>query len=101
MATASRSIFYQRSDVLTVSIHGHPRFAYPYFSGFEDEIGEAEGTGYNMNLPLAEQLTSDQYLAALAKALKAHRQVQAGLPGGLCWLRHRQGRSDRHLELDG
>jgi len=63
-------IFYPRSDVLTVSVHGHPRFAYPYFSGFEDEIGEAEGTGYNMNLPLTEQLTSDQYLAALAKALK-------------------------------
>lgn len=63
-------IFYPRSDVLTVSIHGHPRFAYPYFSGFEDETGEAEGTGYNMNLPLAEQLTSEQYLAALAKGLK-------------------------------
>jgi acetoin utilization deacetylase AcuC-like enzyme/GNAT superfamily N-acetyltransferase len=63
-------IFYQRSDVLTVSIHGHPRFAYPYFSGFEDEIGEEEGAGYNMNLPLAEQLTSAQYLSALAKALK-------------------------------
>lgn len=63
-------IFYPRSDVLTVSIHGHPRFAYPYFSGFEDETGEAAGTGYNMNLPLTEQLASDQYLAALAKALK-------------------------------
>jgi acetoin utilization deacetylase AcuC-like enzyme/GNAT superfamily N-acetyltransferase len=63
-------IFYQRSDVLTVSIHGHPRFAYPYFSGFEDEIGEADGTGFNMNLPQPEQLTSEQYLAALVKGLK-------------------------------
>jgi len=63
-------IFYQRSDVLTVSIHGHPRFAYPYFSGFEDEIGEGEGAGFNMNLPLAELLASEQYLAALGKALK-------------------------------
>jgi acetoin utilization deacetylase AcuC-like enzyme/GNAT superfamily N-acetyltransferase len=63
-------IFYQRSDVLTVSIHGHPRFAYPYFSGFEDEIGEADGTGFNMNLPQPEQLTGEQYLAALGKGLK-------------------------------
>ena len=65
-----QAIFYQRSDVLTISIHGHPRFAYPYFSGFEDETGEAEGLGFNMNLPLAEQITSEQYLSALGKALK-------------------------------
>lgn len=63
-------IFYQRSDVLTVSLHGHPRFAYPYFSGFEDETGEGEGEGSNLNLPLAEHLTCEQYLAALDKALK-------------------------------
>lgn len=63
-------IFYQRSDVLTVSIHGHPRFAYPYFSGFEDEIGEGEGANFNMNLPLPEQITNEQYLAALSKAIK-------------------------------
>ena len=63
-------IFYNRSDILTVSIHGHPRFAYPYFSGFEDELGEAEGTGFNMNLPLPEQLSSEQYLTALSRALK-------------------------------
>jgi acetoin utilization deacetylase AcuC-like enzyme len=69
-------IFYQRSDVLTVSIHGHPRFAYPYFSGFEDEIGEGEGAGCNMNLPLAEQLTSEQYMVALARALKRVTRFQ-------------------------
>jgi len=69
-------IFYQRNDVLTVSIHGHPRFAYPYFSGFEDETGEGDGTGFNMNLPLTEQLTSDQYLAALGKALKCIARFQ-------------------------
>ena len=69
-------IFYQRSDVLTVSIHGHPRFAYPYFSGFEDEIGEGEGADFNMNLPLPEQLTSEQYLAALSKAIKRVNRFQ-------------------------
>jgi len=69
-------IFYQRSDILTVSIHGHPRFAYPYFSGFEDETGEAGGVGFNMNLPLPERLTSEQYLAALGKAIKRINRFQ-------------------------
>ncbi len=65
-----QTIFYQRSDVLTVSLHGHPRFAYPYFCGFEEETGDAEGAGYNLNLPLAEQLDAEQYLKALQKALR-------------------------------
>ena len=67
----TQDIFYQRADVLTVSIHGHPNFAYPYFSGFADETGEGEGEGYNLNLPLGEHTDSDGYLVALARALKA------------------------------
>ncbi|BCR05724.1 hypothetical protein DESUT3_27930 [Desulfuromonas versatilis] len=63
-------IFYQRSDVLTVSIHGHPKFAYPYFSGFEDETGEGEGLGFNRNYPLPEQLDTATYLKTLDRALK-------------------------------
>ena len=35
-----QEIFYKRADVLTVSIHGHPSFAYPYFTGFRDETGD-------------------------------------------------------------
>ena len=38
-----QDIFYERSDVLTVSIHGDPSFAYPYFSGFADETGVGPG----------------------------------------------------------
>jgi acetoin utilization deacetylase AcuC-like enzyme/GNAT superfamily N-acetyltransferase len=64
-----QDIFYRRSDVLTVSIHGHPRFAYPYFSGFEDERGEGEGEGFNLNLPLPENLDGEKYRRALTKAL--------------------------------
>ncbi len=41
----TQDIFYQRDDVLTVSIHGHPSFAYPYFSGFSEETGEEKGLG--------------------------------------------------------
>jgi acetoin utilization deacetylase AcuC-like enzyme len=66
----SQIIFYERSDVLTISIHGHPSFAYPYFSGFADEKGEGAGRGYNINIPLPEKLDGDSYRKALADALK-------------------------------
>ncbi len=65
-----QTIFYQRSDVLTISLHGHPHFAYPYFCGFKEETGEGEGSGYNLNLPLPEQLDGEHYLKALKRALK-------------------------------
>ena len=64
-----QDIFYKRSDVFTVSIHGHPSFAYPYFCGFIEEKGEGDGVGYNLNIPLEEQITSERYLQALFKAV--------------------------------
>ncbi len=66
----TQDIFYRRDDVLTVSIHGHPSFAYPYFSGFREELGEDKGRGYNRNYPLAEDLDGEGYLPVLARALK-------------------------------
>ena len=69
-----QDIFYRRSDVLTVSLHGHPRFAYPYFSGFEDERGEGDGEGFNLNLPLPETLDGVRYREALAKAIRRIEQ---------------------------
>jgi len=66
----TQTIFYERPDVLTISLHGHPRFAYPYFTGFSDEKGLGPGTGFNVNVPLPEQLTPEQYRDALAEALK-------------------------------
>ncbi len=65
-----QDIFYRRKDVLTISIHGHPRFAYPYFSGFTEEKGEDAGVGFNFNFPLAESVTNREYLLVLKKALK-------------------------------
>lgn len=68
-----QDIFYGRADVLTVSIHGHPSFAYPYFTGFADETGEGEGRGFNVNLPLPEQVLDARYLEALDEALRLVR----------------------------
>ena len=65
-----QDIFYKRNDVLTISIHGNPSFAYPYFSGFKDEKGEGEGLGFNINYPLKEKLNGAEYLEVLGLALK-------------------------------
>ncbi|MBN2372893.1 histone deacetylase family protein [bacterium] len=65
-----QDIFYERSDILTISIHGHPRFAYPYFSGFEEEKGIGDGKGYNINFPLPESIDGQKYRDVLAKALR-------------------------------
>ena len=65
----TQDIFYERSDVLTISIHGHPCFAYPHFAGFEDEKGFGAGSGYNINFPMAESITPEQYRRTLSKAL--------------------------------
>jgi acetoin utilization deacetylase AcuC-like enzyme len=65
----SQDIFWRREDVLTVSMHGHPRDTYPYFSGFEDEKGEGPGRGYNVNLPLPEGIDGERFGKELGKAL--------------------------------
>ena len=65
----TQDIFYHRGDVLTISIHGDPSYAYPYFAGFVDERGVAAGDGCNHNFPLPEDVTDDQYLETLERAL--------------------------------
>ena len=69
-----QDIFYERSDILTLSIHGHPRFAYPYFSGFEDEKGSGTGAGFNVNYPLPEGIDGEKYREVLEKSLKNIRK---------------------------
>ena len=67
----TQSIFYDRSDLLTVSIHCHPRWAYPYFSGFAEERGVGAGEGFNLNIPLPESpVDGPKYRVALEQALK-------------------------------
>lgn len=48
----TQAIFFERGDVLFVSIHADPDQEYPYFLGHADEIGEGAGEGANLNLPL-------------------------------------------------
>jgi len=65
----TQSIFYDRRDVLTVSLHADPHDEYPYFAGYEDERGTGDGAGYNMNYPLPLGTGWDAYSDALVDAL--------------------------------
>lgn len=65
-----QDIFYERRDVLTVSVHGDPSFAYPYFTGFRNEKGRGAGAGYNLNIPLPEKITPEEHRAAVARGLR-------------------------------
>ncbi len=64
----TQSIFYSRSDVLVVNLHGDPVFEYPFFLGHADETGSGAGEGYNLNLPLPAGTTFEAWLAALEVA---------------------------------
>lgn len=67
----TQAIFYDRSDVFFVSLHGDPDREYPFFLGFADERGAGAGEGYNLNLPLEKGVDDARYLAVLENALEA------------------------------
>jgi acetoin utilization deacetylase AcuC-like enzyme len=65
----TQAIFYRHSDILFVSLHADPSFAYPHFLGFADERGEGAGEGVNLNLPLPKKTEWRAYAEALGAAL--------------------------------
>ncbi len=73
----TQGIFWQRGDVLTVSLHGDPRHVYPWFVGHGDERGEGPGEGANLNLPLPRGAGDDAWLAALDEGVAAVRRFGA------------------------
>lgn len=48
----TQSIFYNRSDVMFLSLHGDPKEAFPHFLGYNDETGAGQGEGFNHNYPM-------------------------------------------------
>lgn len=65
----TQSIFYDRADVLFVSLHADPAEAFPYFLGYADETGRGAGAGYNINYPLPRGTGYGAWSAALDRAL--------------------------------
>ncbi len=58
-----QALFWERDDVLTVSVHQSGRTLFPG-TGAEDEIGAGAGRGYSVNLPLDPYTDDAGYLAA-------------------------------------
>jgi len=69
----TQDIFYERNDVLTISLHGDPDFEYPHFIGFGDETGAGAGLGFHKNFPLPKGTGDKEYLSALDEALNLIR----------------------------
>jgi acetoin utilization deacetylase AcuC-like enzyme len=69
----SQTIFYDRPDVLYVSLHGDPRQEFPYFLGYADETGSGPGEGFNCNLPMSWGTQWEAYRNSLMQGLKQIR----------------------------
>lgn len=71
----TQAIFYDRADVLFVSLHADPSQEFPYFLGHADETGIGPGEGRTLNLPMPHgtgiDLWSEALVAGLAK-VRAH-----------------------------
>ncbi len=70
----TQDIFYERNDVLTISIHADPNFEYPHYAGFANETGSGAGLGYHRNFPLEKGTDDMRYLSALEEALGLIRE---------------------------
>jgi acetoin utilization deacetylase AcuC-like enzyme len=66
----TQAIFYQRPDVLFLSLHADPREEFPFYLGWEDETGAGPGEGYNLNYPLPRGTDYDRWAEALDDACR-------------------------------
>ncbi len=70
----TQGIFYERGDVLTVSVHADPERYYPFFWGYAQERGAGAGLGANLNLPIPRGSGDTEFLKAMDSGLK---QIEA------------------------
>jgi acetoin utilization deacetylase AcuC-like enzyme len=65
----TQAIFYERGDVLVVSVHADPHHFYPWFVGHGHEAGAGAGEGANVNLPLPIGAQDELWLQAVRAGL--------------------------------
>jgi len=66
----SQAIFYDRDDVMFLSLHGDPKEAFPHFLGYADETGSGAGEGFNHNYPMGPGTSFMTWGEALADACR-------------------------------
>jgi len=73
----TQGIFWERDDVLFVSVHGDPAAYYPWFVGHAAERGAGAGAGFNLNFPLPRGTGDAVWLAAVAAGCRAITDFRA------------------------
>jgi acetoin utilization protein AcuC len=58
--------FYSNNEVMVISLHESGKTLFPW-TGFENEIGEGAGRGYNVNIPLPVGICDKAYLKAFTE----------------------------------
>lgn len=65
----TQDIFFDRGDVLTISLHADPVTDYPFYWGHADETGMGRGEGANLNLAMPRGTVWADYRTRLELAL--------------------------------
>ncbi len=94
----TQKAFYNSRDVYTVSLHQDPKTLYPFLTGFEDELGEGRGLGFNRNFPLSTYCQDKEFISKFslaAEIIVGFRPefviVQMGVDGsGECFISNMQ-----------
>lgn len=63
-----QEIFYERSDVFTISLHESGKTLYPW-GGFENDIGQGPGRGFNANISLPAGTYDAAFLVAFERVV--------------------------------
>lgn len=66
----TQDIFYDRPDILTLSIHADPDEFYPFYWGRKNERGAGDGKGANINFPLPVGTSEEIWLLTISEALR-------------------------------
>ncbi len=67
-ADGVQEAFYSTNSVLTISLHETGRTLFPG-TGFEDEIGDGDGRGFSLNVPLPAFSDDELFLSAFGRVV--------------------------------
>ena len=73
----TQGVFWDRDDVLSVSVHGDPQGYYPWYVGHATERGGPHALGCNLNFPLHAGTGDTGWLEAVDAGISAIRRFGA------------------------
>ena len=94
----SQEIFWERDDVLFVSLHGTPDSEYPYFLGYDDERGAGRGTGYHAEPAVAAGHGLGHLRGRARRRARSDRPLRAGCARRIARRRHIRTRPDQRFQ---